>query len=160
MALLRIAIMQAGGVFANQTVITPAAAVMRFNTDPVPHGEFIDCLAQGHHSSRPLMPRRKGPKGQGKRKMPIVDLEITTAGPTHRHFYQHFARTGPPDGTIDHADVPRAEEYSRTHRLRNGILLYARREGQRHAVLRMLRAHVPSRWEREHGSMSTSTKVA
>ena len=69
-ALLRIAIVQAGGVFANQTVITPAAAVMRFNTDAVTHGKLIDGLAQGHHSARPLMPRRKGTKRQSEWKCP------------------------------------------------------------------------------------------
>ena len=138
MAFLRIAIMQAGGVFADETVITPAAAVMRFNTDAVTHGELIDGLAQGHHSARPLMPRRKGTKRQSEWEMPVVDLEIAATGPTHRHFYQHLARTGLRYGTIDHADVPRAKEYSRTHGLRNAVLLDASRECQRHAVLRML----------------------
>jgi hypothetical protein len=63
MALLGIAIVQARSVFANETVITPAAAVMRFNTDPVTHSEFIDGLPQGHHSPGPLMPGRKGAIG-------------------------------------------------------------------------------------------------
>ena len=125
MALLGIAIVQAGGIFANETVITPAAAVMRFNTDPVTHGEFIDGLPQGHHSPRPLVPGRKGAIGQGERKMPVVDLEIAAAGPTHSHFHQDLARTGLRHGAIDHANVPRAKEYSRTHCLRNGVLLYA-----------------------------------
>ena len=132
--------MQAGGVFADETVITPTAAVMCFNTDPVTHSEFIDGLTQGHYSPRPLVPRRKGTKRQGEWKMPIVNLEIAATGPTHRHFDQHFARTGLRDGAIDDADVARAKEYSRTHGLRNGVLLYASRECQRHAVLRMLRS--------------------
>ena len=129
--------MQAGGIFADETVITPAAAVMCFNTDSITHNEFINGLTQSHDSPCPLVPGCKGTKRQGERKMPIVDLEIAATGPTHRHFDQHFAKTGLWDGAIDHTDVARAKEYSRTHALRNGVLLDASRECQRHAVLRM-----------------------
>jgi hypothetical protein len=138
MALLGIAIVQARGVFPNETVITPATAVMRLNTDSIAHGEFIDRLTQGYNSPRPLVPGRKGAKRQGERKMPVIDLEIAPAGPTHGHFHQDLARTGLRHGAIDDANVARAKEYSRTHCLRNSVLLYANRGCQRHAVLRIL----------------------
>src|SRR5262249_43645796 len=121
------AVVQAGGVFANETVITPAAAVMRLNTDPVTHGEFIDGFSQGHHRPRPLVPGRKGAIGEGERKMSVVDFEIAPAGPAHGYFHQDLARTGLRHGAIDDADVARAKEYSRTHCLRNCVLLYANR---------------------------------
>src|SRR4029450_13645201 len=70
--------------------------------------------------------------------MPIVDLEIAPAGPTHGHFHQDLARTRLRHGTIDYTNVARAKKYSRTHCLRNGVLLYTSGECQRHAVLRML----------------------
>src|SRR5215470_19701240 len=137
MALLGIAIVQAGGVFANETVITPAAAMVRFNTDPVTHSKFIDRLPQGYHSAGPLVPGRKGAIGESERKMSVVELEIASTGPTHGHFHQDLTRTELRHRAIDDADVARAKEYSRTHCLRNGVLLYTSRECQRHAVLRM-----------------------
>ena len=92
MSLVRVAIIETRGVLADETVVTPTAPVMRFNTDPVAHGEFIHGLTQGHDGPSPLVSRRKGAKRQGQREVPVVDLEVGATGPTHGHLYQHLAR--------------------------------------------------------------------
>src|SRR5438552_2670105 len=90
------------------------------------------------------MPRRKGAKRQGEWEMPVVDFEVGATGPAHSHLHQDLARARLRHGTIDHAYVPWAKEYCRTHRLRNRALLHTARECQRHAVLHRL--GICSRW--------------
>src|SRR5438093_9740494 len=104
MSLGGVAIMQTRGVLADETVITPTAAVMRFNTDPVADDELIHSLTQGHDGAGPLVSGRKGAIRQGERKMPIVDLEVSATGPTHGHLHQHLARPRLRHGSIDHMD--------------------------------------------------------
>src|SRR5215468_2164496 len=88
-------------------------------------------VSQGHNGSCPLVPGRKGAIGESERKMSVVDLEIAPTGPAHGHFHQDLTRTELRHGAIDDADVTRAKEYSRTHGLRNGVLLYTSRGYQR-----------------------------
>ena len=97
---------------------------MCFNTDPITHGELIHRLTHSHNGPGPLVPRRKGTKRQGERKMSIVNLQIGATGSTHRHLHQHLARAGLWYRAMDHADVPWPKEYSGTHGLRNRGLLY------------------------------------
>jgi hypothetical protein len=76
-------VVQTGGIFANQTVITPSAAVMRFNTDLVTHGELVDGPHQGHYGPGPLLPGRKGAVRQGRPELPVAHLEVAATRPTH-----------------------------------------------------------------------------
>ncbi len=122
MPLRRIAIVQARRVLADEAIIAPTAAVMRFNTDPVTHRKFIYGRTKVYDRPSPLMPRREGAKRQGEREVPVVDFEVSATGPTHGHLHQHLPRAGLRHGALEHADVLWAKEYSRTHCLRNGAL--------------------------------------
>src|SRR5262245_30327451 len=92
MSLGGVAIMQTRGVLADETVITPTAPVVRFNTGPVADGELIHGLAKGHDGPGPLVPGRKGAIRQGEREMSIVDLEVGATGSAHGNLHQHLAR--------------------------------------------------------------------
>src|SRR5215831_7225814 len=106
---------------------------MRFNTDPVAYNELIHGLTQGYNGPGPLMSRRKRAIRQGKRKMPIIDLEVGATGPTHSDLYQHLARARLRHRSIDHTDVLWSKEDSRAHRLRDRTLLHNGRECQCHS---------------------------
>jgi hypothetical protein len=150
MALGLIAVVQTRGVFANETVIAPAAAVMRLDTDLVADGELIHRLPQSHHRPRPLMPRRKGAVRQGGPELPVVNLKVAATGATHGDLDQNLAGAWVRHRALDHADVLWAEEDGRAHGRGNRLLFRIGRHCQGHDVLR----RVWLRWRREASSFA------
>src|SRR5262245_16089773 len=148
MSLGGVAIMQTGSVLTDETVITPTAPVMRFNTDPVANGELIHGLTKSHNSPGPLVTGSKGAIRQRKREMPVVDLEVGATGSAHGHPHQHLARPRLRHGAIDYADVLWAKEYRRSHRSRERGLLHNGRKCQGHGVLHIVPGKVDQGMQR------------
>ena len=137
MALGHVAIMQAGGIAADEAIITAATPMMRFDADPIPDSDFIDRLAKGHHRPGPFMSRRECTIGWGQREVSVIDLQVGATCPTHCDLDQHFARARPRHGAIDLANVLRTEEDRRPHRVRNRLLGRSGIECHCHNVLRI-----------------------
>jgi hypothetical protein len=78
-----IAIIETGGVFAHQTIVAPATAVMRFNTDAVANGELIDAIAKRHDRAGPFVSGGELAIWDSWEEMAVIDLEVRATGAAH-----------------------------------------------------------------------------
>src|SRR5262249_21327078 len=148
MSLGGVAIMQTGSVLTDETVITPTAPEMRFNTDPVADGELIHDLTKSHNSPGSLVTGSQGPIRQRNRDRTAVGLQDGATSSAHGHQHQQLARPRLGHGAIDYADVLWAKEYRRSHRSRERGLLHNGRKCQGHGVLHIVLGKVDQGMQR------------
>ena len=110
MAFGDVAVVQTGGVHAEDAIFATATAFVGLDGDAVPDSQLVDVWAEGHHGAGPFVTWRELSEWRLCRKRMRLNLEVGSTRAAHGDFDEHFATARRRHGLVDHAEVVRPEQ--------------------------------------------------